>query len=157
LRPLDKIAPWLVVAGAVVYIGGALLPHDSIDDLLPFELHEGKDGSILGVASDAAGADLAHSVLGVILLAPAALLPIAALLAFRQPRDLWDPSGNPLRVIGTVLVLGPGLYFLALALDADYAPAGVFPARCHLALLATGAMLWLAAGACGVLARVTSR
>src|SRR5207248_9667315 len=64
LRPTDKIAPWLVVAGAVIYIGGALLPHDAIDDRLPFELHEGTDGSILGVASDAAGADLAHAVLG---------------------------------------------------------------------------------------------
>lgn len=153
LRSSDPIAPWLIVAGAAIYIGGALIPHDEIDALLPYELRQGKgDGSVLGVASDAVGADLAHALLGAILLAPVALLPIAALLAFRKPQDLWDPSGNALRVIGTVIVLGPGIFFLTLALDADNAPPGVFMARTHLALLVSGAMLWLAAGAAAAIA-----
>lgn len=171
LRPTDPWARWIVVAGAAIWLLGGLVPHDDVGPLLLGEMRwvcnapGGCEGSVHGTAWDAVGLHALVQFLGLALLLPLVLLPLAALLAFRRPTGLWDTAGNTLRAVGFGIVLWLPLVFAIAAFNVWGWPDGrvrvpdhgwiafddfsraLLLGRIRLTLLSAGAILWLTAGA----------
>jgi hypothetical protein len=165
LAPTDPRGPWIVVAAAVAFIGGGLIPHDDVQHLLPIELSwldvDGRiDGSVHGVCYDAVVATAPDTtLLGVALLSPVVLLPMAAAFALRRPTGVWDLAGNLLRVLGTALAVWLPVVFVIATLNVSEWPEqearALYLGRLRLALLSGGAMLWLTAGSVALVVAFT--
>jgi hypothetical protein len=168
LRPLDRNARWVILAGAAVFAVGMLIPVG--DHNTPLEC-----GGFMNIADRGSQASRHVAVLGaamveiqlvaMVQLAPFALLPIAAALAWRAPSGAWDRPAMALRPIGWVIVLfavvAVAAYVFAatswagfagsLELDdrivsLDQVATAVTVGRVRLALLAFGGVTWLVGG-----------
>ncbi|MCA9674134.1 MAG: hypothetical protein KC464_03750, partial [Myxococcales bacterium] len=158
LRPGELVARWLVVAGAALFLIGALWPHDDIARVLPEELAalhppwQPASGTILGTAWDGLGVGALVAVVSAWWLAPVALLPLVTLLTWRRPTGLWDGAGHWLRLLGAAVAMWLPLACALLAFnlmgwDAPRDLADLVLGRIRLALYATAATLWVVGGA----------
>lgn len=169
LRPHDPHAVWIIVGGAVAYVLGGLLPLERAGEQVVFELRllqlAGEDESMLDLALTGFGGGSPVVLMAAMQLLPVVALPLAALLAFRRPTGLWDAPGKTVRALGHVIVLWLPLLYAAAAFNlAGWAGTTrgddletIMLGRARLALLATGAMLWLTGAATTIYVRVRAR
>jgi hypothetical protein len=183
LLPRDPAAPFIAVGGAALFLVGGLLPHDELDPLVPIEMRGTDAESLLGAAYDAVDSKIGSVLLlGLVQLAPIALLSLGAALSFRRPTGLWDGTGNVLRIFALAIVLWLPVSFVVAAfniLGPPPTPPGEKPpeyviiegethrvtdvtralllGRARLAVLSAGAMFWLTAGAAALYTQLRVR
>ncbi len=172
LRPLDRHARWVILAGGAVFAIGMLVPLDPRN--APFECTwfqlswEGPQARGLAAMMLALldAANIEVQLVMLLQLAPFALIPLAFALAWRPPTGAWDRPAMALRPIGWVIVLfaviaiamlvfgatsytgfGGGFEWDGRLVDGDAFGRAVIVGRLRLGLLAFGGLTWFVGGA----------
>jgi hypothetical protein len=178
LRPLDRNARWLVLAGLALTIVGLVIPWDDAGRHLPIEyplyIADAKLAHVSLLDANLTGLSHDFSVrfLSLWHLALPAALALALALSWRRPQGPWDTKATGLRPLGAAIVLYVGLSFVLYAFNLvggnlpgevvylyDHAVStdaflrAVFAGRAHLALVTLGASAWLVGGGAALFLR----
>ncbi|MCE9579728.1 MAG: hypothetical protein K8W52_41805 [Deltaproteobacteria bacterium] len=179
LRPLDRHARWVILAGAALFAVGMLVPIASTN--APFECAWFQNAwrgaapsrSVAAMTLDLMDhATIELQLVMLLQLAPFALLPLAFALAWKAPTGAWDRPATALRPVGWVIVLFAVLAIAMLAfgatsytgfgggfewdrriVDSDTLGRALIAGRLRLALLAFGGLTWFVGGATALFLR----